>query len=98
LSASKSVQSIATTISRREPTTSPSLILPTAAWGIPNSGFFESRENEGIPEDKRFKLGLFARFCAFELLGTNKPNERPPVNSRVAKALRFLGFEVRAST
>jgi hypothetical protein len=26
------------------------LILPTADWGIPNSGFFESRENEGIHE------------------------------------------------
>jgi hypothetical protein len=48
--------------------------------------------------DKRFKLGLFARFCALELFGTIKPNECPPVNSRVAKAPRFLGFEVRAST
>ena len=26
------------------------LILPTADRGIPNSGFFESRENEGIRE------------------------------------------------
>jgi hypothetical protein len=46
--------------------------------------------------DKRYKLGLFARFSALELFGTIKPAECPPVNSRVAKALRYLGFDVKA--
>jgi hypothetical protein len=39
--------------------------------------------------DKRYKLGLFARFCALEPFGTIKPAECPPANSRVAKALRI---------
>ena len=30
------------------------LILPTGDRGIPNSGFFESRENEGIHEPSNF--------------------------------------------
>lgn len=47
--------------------------------------------------DKHFKLGLFAQFCALELFGTIKPNECPPLNSRVAKALRYLGFNIKSA-
>lgn len=47
--------------------------------------------------DKRYKRGLFGRFCALELYGTIKPSECPPMNGRVAKALRYLGFDVKAS-
>jgi hypothetical protein len=43
-----------------------------------------------------FKLGYFGYFCALELIGTVKPEVCPPINGRMGKALRFLGFEVRA--
>jgi hypothetical protein len=47
--------------------------------------------------DQRYKLGLFGRFCALELYGTIKPSECPPMNGRMAKALRYLGFDVKGS-
>jgi hypothetical protein len=47
--------------------------------------------------DNRYKLGLFGRFCALELYGTIKPTECPPMNGRMAKALRYLGFDVKGS-
>ncbi len=40
------------------------------------------------------KLGKFGVFCALELFGTVNPKECPPLNGRIAKALRFLGFDV----
>ena len=42
----------------------------------------------------RYKLGLFGRFCALELFGTVHPQRCPPMNGRMAKALRFIGFDV----
>lgn len=45
----------------------------------------------------RHKIALFGRFCALELFGTVKPEECPPINGRMAKALRHLGFSVRAA-
>ncbi len=47
--------------------------------------------------DQKYKLGAFGRFCALELVGTLKPEQVPPINGRMAKALRFLGFDVRAT-
>lgn len=47
--------------------------------------------------DPKYRIRLFGRFCALELVGTLRPHETPPINSRMAKALRFLGFEVRAT-
>ena len=47
--------------------------------------------------DPAFKLALFGRFCALELYGTVKPEECPPMNGRMAKALRFLGFDVKGA-
>lgn len=44
--------------------------------------------------DASLKLAYFGRFCALELYGTVKPEEFPPVNGRIAKALHYLGFEV----
>jgi hypothetical protein len=44
-----------------------------------------------------FKLILFGRFCALELYGTVRPEDCPPMNGRMAKALRFLGFDVKAT-
>lgn len=45
--------------------------------------------------DPQQKLGRFGYFCALELYGTVKPDECPPMNGRMAKALRFLGFDVK---
>ena len=44
--------------------------------------------------DPSMKLSKFGRFCALELYGTVKPTECPPMNGRMAKALRYLGFDV----
>ena len=43
------------------------------------------------------KLGLFGRFCALELYGAIKPEECPPMKNRMAKALRYLGFDVKGA-
>lgn len=42
-----------------------------------------------------YKLARFGYFCGLELYGTVKPDECPPMNGRMAKALRFLGFDVK---
>lgn len=41
------------------------------------------------------KLKSFGLASALELYGTVKPADYPPVNGRIAKALRYLGFNVR---
>jgi len=43
------------------------------------------------------KLRSFGKFCALELYGTIKPSECPPMNGRMAKALRYLGYDVKAN-
>lgn len=43
------------------------------------------------------KLSYFGQFCALELYGTVKPAECPPMNGRMAKALKFLGFDVKGN-
>ena len=43
---------------------------------------------------RQYKLGLFGRFCALELFGTVHPQLCPPMNGRMAKALRYIGFDV----
>lgn len=45
----------------------------------------------------RFKLKSFGIFCALELYGTVRPNECPPINGRMAKALRYLGYKVQGA-
>jgi hypothetical protein len=47
--------------------------------------------------DPAWWLEHFGTFCALELFGTIKPEEFPPINGRMAKALRFLGYDVRTS-
>jgi hypothetical protein len=49
-----------------------------------------------VLNDPKVKLGLFGFFCALELYGTVKPDDCPPMNGRMAKALRYLGFDVKA--
>ncbi len=45
----------------------------------------------------RVKLNYFGFFCALELFGSIHPEQCPPMTGRMAKALRFLGFDVRAA-
>ncbi len=45
--------------------------------------------------DQSYKVKSFGLSSALELYGTVKPNDYPPVNGRIAKALRYLGFNVR---
>ncbi|SET80464.1 phospholipase D-like domain-containing protein [Pseudomonas graminis] len=47
--------------------------------------------------DPKYRIRVFGRFCALELVGTLRPHETPPINGRMAKALRYLGFDVRAT-
>lgn len=86
--------------------------LPTAFWEskynnlekvkgvfeylIHGPGDFVERLHD-VLYDPNYKLGLFGRFCALELYGTLKPQEVPPMNGRMAKALRYLGFNVAAA-
>ena len=58
------------------------------------SGDFIERLHDVLHDPHR-KLAHFGRFCAIELYGTVKPDECPPMNGRIAKALRFLGFDVK---
>jgi hypothetical protein len=44
--------------------------------------------------DPTLKVKSFGLSSALELYGTVKPNDYPPVNGRIAKALRYLGFNV----
>jgi hypothetical protein len=47
--------------------------------------------------DPAMKLAYFGMFCALELYGTIRPGDCPPLNGRTAKALRYLGFDVRGA-
>ena len=60
------------------------------------SGDFIQRLHD-ILYDPSKKLGRFGYFCALELYGTVNPDECPPMNGRIAKALRFLGYGVRGN-
>jgi hypothetical protein len=60
---------------------------------VPGAGDFIARLHD-VLYDPRKKLTYFGRFCALELYGTIKPAECPPMNGRMAKALRYLGFDV----
>lgn len=44
--------------------------------------------------DRGYKIALFGRFTALELFGTLRPDLCPPMNGRMAKTLRFIGFDV----
>ena len=68
----------------------------TLAYLIHGRGDFVQRLHD-VLFTARMKLGYIGRFCALELYGTIKPEDCPPINGRMAKALRYLGFEVRGS-
>lgn len=58
------------------------------------SGDFIARLHD-ILYNPNFKLQMFARYSALETFGTIHPNVCPPMNSRMAKSLRYLGYEVK---
>ena len=60
------------------------------------SGDFVERLHDTL-YDTSWRLGRFHYFSALELYGTVKPEECPPLNGRIAKALRFMGFRVRGT-
>jgi len=58
------------------------------------SGDFIQRFHD-LLYDPEFTLKYFGYFCALELFGTVRPDQYPPMNGRMAKALRYIGFNVR---
>ncbi len=58
-----------------------------------DKGDFTRRLHDVLYDSSR-KLRFFGKFCALELYGTVKPDECPPLNGRIAKALRYVGFDV----
>jgi hypothetical protein len=85
--------------------------LPAAFWAANSDGVEKVRRTltylihgpgDFVPRlhdvlyDPKAKLGLFGFFCALELYGTVRPDDCPPMNGRMAKALRYLGFDVKA--
>lgn len=68
----------------------------TLEYLIHGSGDFVQRLHD-VLYDAAMKLGMFGYFCALELYGTLKPDDCPPINGRMAKALRYLGYEVRGA-
>lgn len=71
-------------------------VVSTLSHFLYGSGDFIQRLHD-ILYDSSLKLNLFGRFCALELYGTVKPEECPPINGRIAKALRYLGFDVKGN-
>lgn len=59
-------------------------------------GDFIERLHDTLYHPSR-RIALFGYFSALELYGTIKPQECPPMNGRMAKALRFLGFDVKGA-
>jgi hypothetical protein len=69
-------------------------VKSTLTYLLHGSGDFIQRFHD-VLYDQSIKLKRFGYFCALELYGTIKPDECPPMNGRMAKALRFLGFDVK---
>jgi hypothetical protein len=62
---------------------------------VHGAGDFVERLHD-VLYDQAMKLKLFGIACALELCGTIKPEECPPINGRISKALRYLGFDIQA--
>jgi HKD family nuclease len=73
-----------------------SQVKRTIGYLLHGPGEFIQRLHD-VLYDPTIKLAYFGQFCALELYGTLNPEECPPMNGRMAKALRFLGFDVRGS-
>jgi len=60
---------------------------------VHGSGDFAERLHD-VLYDPTYKIALFGRFTALELFGTLRPDLCPPMNGRMAKTLRYIGFDV----
>jgi hypothetical protein len=69
-------------------------VKETLTYLLYGSGDFIQRLHD-VLYDRDWKISDFALFCALELYGTVKPQEFPPMNGRMAKALSFIGFNVK---
>ena len=69
-------------------------VKTTLVYLLHGPGDFIQRFHD-VLYDQSMKLKRFGYFCALELYGTIKPDECPPMNGRMAKALRFLGYDVK---
>lgn len=68
----------------------------TLSYLVHGSGDFADRLHDVLYAPS-MKLAYVGRFCALELYGTIKPDDCPPINGRMAKALRYLGFDVHGT-
>lgn len=71
-----------------------SRVKRTLKYLVHGGGDFVERLHD-VLFGSQMKLRLFGRACALELFGTIKPGEYPPINGRIVKGLRYLGFDVR---
>lgn len=71
-------------------------VKSTLAHLLHGPGDFIQRLHD-ILYDPSLRLSRFGFFCALELFGTIFPETCPPMNGRMAKALRFLGFDVKGA-
>lgn len=71
-------------------------VRKTLKYLVHGGGDFVERLHD-ILYDDRMKLRLFGTSCALELYGTINPNDCPPVNGRIIKGLRHLGFDIRSA-
>lgn len=69
-------------------------IQESIAFLLFGAGDFLHRLHDFLYDPAR-RLRFFGRFCALELYGSIKPKEFPPINGRMAKSLRFLGYNVK---
>ncbi|MBX3534563.1 MAG: phospholipase D family protein [Xanthobacteraceae bacterium] len=71
-------------------------VKETISYLLHGTGDFIQRLHD-VLYDREWKIAYFGLFCALELYGSIKPHEFPPLNGRMAKALRFIGFQVKGA-
>ena len=71
-------------------------VKSSLSYLVHGAGDFIERLHDVLYHPSR-RIARFGYFSALELYGTLKPGECPPMNGRMAKALRYLGFDVKAT-
>ena len=69
------------------------LVKETLVYLVHGPGEFVQRLHD-VLYDKSKKVRFFGKYSALELCGTIRPDECPPINRRMVRALTFLGFHV----
>lgn len=69
-------------------------VKASLSYLVHGPGEFVQRLHDLLYDPHR-KIRSFGMFCALELYGTLKPAEFPPMNGRIARALRYIGFDVK---